>query len=178
MRTINHTNFVVIDVETTGFSHQDRVIEIALITLDSETLKIVEEYDSLINPERDISATKIHGITASMVKSAPTFADLAPVIAHHLDGAIPVAHNWPFDKRMLSNEFARLGNFGNFGQGFCTYQYTKLNLELACKEYNVKHFAHRALGDARATADIFAQLCFNNVIDFSHLEPSSIIARG
>ena len=178
MKILNHTKFVVVDVETTGFSNQDRVIEVALITLDSETLEAVEEYDTLINPERDISATHIHGITASMVESAPTFVDVAPVIAHRLDGATPVAHNWSFDKRMLSNEFSRLGNYGRFGHGICTYQNTGLKLELACKEYNVKHFAHCALGDARATAEIFAQLCYDNVIDFSHLQPSSFIARG
>ena len=66
MKIINHTKFVVIDVETTGFSNQDRIIEIALITLDSETLKAAEEYDTLINPERDITATHVHGITATM----------------------------------------------------------------------------------------------------------------
>ena len=178
MSIVNQTKFVVIDVETTGFSNKDRVIEIAIITLDPSTFEIAEEYDTLINPERDIAATHIHGITATMVESAPTFADVAPVIAHRLDGAVPVAHNWSFDKRMLSNEFSRLGNYGRFGQGICTYQNTGLNLELACKEYNVNHFAHCALGDARATAEIFAQLCNENVIAFSHLQTSSFIAQG
>ena len=178
MKIFNHSKFVVIDVETTGFSNQDRIIEIAIITLDPETLETAEEYDTLINPEREITATHIHGITATMVESAPTFANVAPVIAHRLDGAVPVAHNWSFDKRMLSNEFSRLENYGRFGQGICTYQNTGLKLELACKEYNVNHFAHCALGDARATAEIFAQLVRDNVIDLSNLQLSSIVAQG
>ena len=178
MRIINHTKFVVIDVETTGFSNQDRIIEIALITLDSDTLETAEEYDTLINPERDIAATHVHGITATMVESAPTFADVAPVIAHRLDGAVPVAHNWSFDKRMLSNEFSRLGNYGRFGEGICTFKNTGLKLELACKEYNVNLLAHCALGDARATAEIFGQLVRDDVIDLSDLQPSSIVPQG
>ncbi len=178
MSGTNQTKFVVIDVETTGFSNQDRVIEIAIITLKPGTLEVVDEYETLINPERDIAATHIHGITATMVESAPTFADVAPVIARRLDGAVPVAHNWPFDKRLLSNEFSRLGHYGRFGKGICTYRTTGLKLGLACKEYNVNLVAHCALGDARATAAIFAQLCNDDVIDFSNLQTSSFIAQG
>ena len=45
---------VVIDCETTGFSRYDRIVEIAVVTLDSRTLEPVDEYDTLVNPERDL----------------------------------------------------------------------------------------------------------------------------
>ena len=178
MNNSKYTKFVVIDVETTGFSNHDRIIEIALITLDPESLRVVEEYDTLINPERDITATHIHGISASMVESAPTFAEVAPVLARRLDGAIPIAHNWPFDERMISNEFLRLGSYGRFGDGICTYQSTGLKLELACRVYNVSHVAHCALGDARATAKIFTKLFRENATEIDQLQPSSFVAFG
>ena len=62
---------VVIDCETTGFSRYDRIVEIAVVTLDPRTFEPVDEYDTLINPERDLGPVGVHGITASMVEAAP-----------------------------------------------------------------------------------------------------------
>ncbi len=100
---------VVVDVETTGFGSQDRIVEIAAITLDPLSWEIVDEYDTLINPQRDVGPTGVHGITASMVEAAPTFADILADIARRLQGMVLVAHNLPFDARMLRYEFARCG---------------------------------------------------------------------
>ena len=64
---------IVVDVETTGFGRQDKILEIAAIALDPTTWEIVDEYDTLINPQRDVGPTGVHGISASMVEAAPTF---------------------------------------------------------------------------------------------------------
>jgi hypothetical protein len=56
----------VIDVETTGLSNNDRVVEIAIVTLDAAG-DVVDEFDTLINPMRDVGPSWIHGIDASMV---------------------------------------------------------------------------------------------------------------
>ncbi|MCY4261400.1 MAG: 3'-5' exonuclease [Rhodobacteraceae bacterium] len=73
---------VVLDVETTGLAATDRIVEIA--TLDPDTLEIVEEYDTLVNPLRDISGavSDIHGLTASNLEAAPTFQDIVPANRH------------------------------------------------------------------------------------------------
>lgn len=47
-------NFVVIDCETTGLGKYDRVLEVAAVTVNSDTLEVVDEYDTLINPQRDV----------------------------------------------------------------------------------------------------------------------------
>ena len=47
-------SFVVIDCETTGLGRHDRIVEIAALTLDPKTWELVDEYDTLINPERDL----------------------------------------------------------------------------------------------------------------------------
>lgn len=71
---------VVVDVETTGFGAHDRIVEIAVITLDPETWETEDEYDTLINPQRDVGPTGVHGVTAGMVELAPVFAEvLGPV---------------------------------------------------------------------------------------------------
>ena len=73
--------FVVIDCETTGLGKHDRIVEIAMITLDPQTWELIDEYGTLMNPERDVSGTGIHGITASMVEAAPTFPEVAAALS-------------------------------------------------------------------------------------------------
>ena len=66
--------YVVIDTETTGTLKADRIVEIALVAFKGD--EVIEEWSTLINPQRDVGKTNIHGITASMVSSAPIFADV------------------------------------------------------------------------------------------------------
>ena len=149
--------FAVIDTETTGFGKKDRVIEIAVVLV--EGMEIVQEWETLINPERDISNSSIHGITPEIVSLAPTFAEISSELSRIIDGTFIVAHNLSFDQRMLEQEFSRIKKEINLGSGFCTLQATKLKLETACQEYGITNVsAHRALTDARATALIFTKV--------------------
>ena len=66
--------YVLIDTETTGTMKADRIVEIALIAFKGS--EVIEEWSTLINPQRDVGKTNIHGIKASMVSSAPIFADV------------------------------------------------------------------------------------------------------
>lgn len=64
-------------------------------------------FESLVNPGRDVGPTHIHGITAEMVRDAPSLGDLAGSILDLLDGTRWVAHNAPFDVNFLREEFDR-----------------------------------------------------------------------
>jgi DNA polymerase-3 subunit epsilon len=143
--------FAVIDTETTGFGKNDRVLEIAVVLMDGT--EIMNEWETLINPERDISNSDIHGITSSLVSMAPTFNDISDNLANLLDDRIIVAHNISFDVRMISQEFSRLSINADFGKGFCTLQATGKKLQAACDWFGIKtENSHRALSDARAAA--------------------------
>ena len=159
--SINTPVRVVVDVETTGLGRIDRIVEIAIVTLDPETWETVDEFDTLINPERDVGRTDLHGISASMVEAAPTFSEIVPAIASRLHGAVLVAHNLMFDARMLQQEFDRLGVVFDPGNGFCTLRATRNKLPQACDQFGIllsQH--HRALADARATAELVNNLRF------------------
>ncbi|MFA7248049.1 MAG: exonuclease domain-containing protein [Dehalococcoidia bacterium] len=161
----------MVDVETTGLGRADRVVEAAVIVLD-EDLRTVEEFDTLIDPGRDVGPTGIHGITAGMVSSAPTFMEVGGAIAAHLDGCALVAHNLPFDLRMLAQEFARAGSQLDEGFGFDTLRYMGCSLDRACASMGIplaNH--HRALADAQATADLF-RLLHDEGVPFS---PATIV---
>lgn len=143
----------VIDCETTGLGRHDRIVEIAVVTVDANSWETLDEYDTLINPERDVGPVELHGITASMVQAAPTFADVAAPLARRLHGAVLIAHNLNFDTRMLGYEFARLQVEFGTGSGLCTLKATREKLVAACGRYGIAlDNAHRALADARATA--------------------------
>ena len=141
----------VVDVETTGFSRYDRIVEFACVTVVDGA--VVEEYETLIQPERDPGPVHIHGITSEMLQSAPTFETVAGDISSRLDGAVLVAHNISFDVRMLRQEAARLdGPDFDPGQGLCTYKLTKQKLTLAAAAAGLPEPNHTALHDARTVA--------------------------
>jgi len=149
--------FAIIDTETTGFGKTDRLVEIAIVLVEGK--EIIQEWETLINPERDISNSNIHGITSELVSLAPTFAEINSELSRLISGTIMVAHNISFDQRMLEQEFSRVKKDNNLGVGFCTLQATKLKLESACAQYGITNVsAHRALTDARATALIFIKI--------------------
>ena len=145
--------YAVIDCETTGLGGHDRIVEICVVTLDPLTWEPSDEYDTLINPQRDVGPVGVHGITASMVEAAPSFHEIAVALSRRLHGAILIAHNLPFDTRMLKYEFQRLGISFDPGSGFCTLRATGEKLIAACHTWGIAlKFQHRALADARATA--------------------------
>ncbi len=150
---------VAVDCETTGLGRSDRILEIAVVEVDIATGRVVDEFETLINPVRDVGPVDIHGVTASMVSAAPTFDEVAGALARRLGGGTLVAHNLAFDARFLRQEFERLGTDFNPGSGFCTLRVTSQKLGLACERFGVPlTAAHRALGDARATARLAMEL--------------------
>ena len=150
---------VVVDVETTGFGHSDRIVEVAVVTLDPDSLETTDEYDTLINPERDVGPTHVHGVTASMVEAAPVFREVAVEVGRQINGNVLIAHNLPFDMRMLGNEFRRLDIPFDTGAGMCTLRVTRQKLGLACQDLGIARTQdHRALSDARATAELARRL--------------------
>jgi len=162
------TPIVVLDLETTGFTPLDRITEISIISLDPHTLETVEEYDTLVNPQRDISAevSAVHGLTASILEAAPTFAEILPAVAKRLNGSYIVAHNAPFDCRFLSQEIEKANGSFDEGEPICTFQLTKLALAKACIEHDIQlEQAHRSLEDARATVVLLRELLEQGKVD-------------
>lgn len=111
MRAIVGRPIAVVDVETTGIhvGYHHRIVEVAVLrfTADGELEHVV---DTLVDPERDIGASEIHGITATQLVGAPTFREVAGDVEEALEGATVVAHNVMFDLRFLRSEFRRIGD--------------------------------------------------------------------
>ena len=166
------TDFAVIDVETTGLypGRSDRIIEIGVIRINSK-LELVEQWETLVNPERDIGPTHIHGISSSQVINAPTFSDIAGDLAVLLNGAITIGHNASFDIRFLANEYRRLGIELEPWKHVCTMSLARNyglgnSLTDCCERLEIEYdTSHRALSDAVATACLFGMLLQADAIE-------------
>ena len=152
----------VIDVETTGlYPGKDRVVEIAVVVVTPDG-KRLGEFSTLVNPERDVGPTSVHGLTAKDVYSAPKFGELAGDLISILDGTVAIAgHNVWFDQSFLKAEFERLGRQWPESPTVCTMRLAGGGrLAECCADFQVPLpvNAHSALDDAHATAQLLARL--------------------
>jgi DNA polymerase III subunit epsilon len=156
--------YTIIDIETTGLSpDREKITEIAVYVYDGK--EIVDEFVSLVNPERSIPyfITRMTGITNEMVAEAPKFYEIAKRIIEITENRIFVAHNVEFDYGFIRNEFASLG-YEFKRNKLCTVKLSKKILP-GKRSYSLGKLTsqlgieitsrHRAAGDALATVKLF-----------------------
>ncbi|MFN8280865.1 MAG: exonuclease domain-containing protein [Saprospiraceae bacterium] len=174
------TKFAIIDIETTGGSYNtSKITEIAIIVYQNG--KIIEEFESLINPECNIppEITRITGITNDMVRDAPKFYQIAKKILDVTHDSIFVAHNVNFDYSFIREEYRSLG-YSFSRKRLCTVQLSRRYYP-GLRSYSlgnlIRHFnievkdRHRAMEDAKATLDVFIRMMEieSDPLRFKHL---------
>jgi DNA polymerase-3 subunit epsilon len=112
-RLLTELVYTVFDTETTGLdpSGGDEIVSIGALRIVSGHIRKEESFDSLVNPKRSIpmTATKIHGISDSMVETQPIIEDVLPAFYQYAEDTILVGHNAAFDMRMLEMYESRTG---------------------------------------------------------------------
>ena len=100
---------VFLDLETTGINiATDRIVEIALLKVNPNGTEEKKEYR--INPEIPIppESSRFHGIFDEDVKNAPTFKEVAHLLANFIEGCDLAGFNSNrFDIPLLAEEFLR-----------------------------------------------------------------------
>jgi len=172
-------NYAIVDIETTGGSAaRHKITEVAIFIFDGE--KIVNSYQTLINPERHIPTkiTQLTGITDEMVAEAPTFAEVAEKIQEVTKDCAFVAHNANFDYGFIRNEFREIG-LKYQRKKLCTVRLSRkllpgsrsYSLDNVCRRLDIPiEDRHRAAGDARATVEVLhrlLQIDEQNFIEYS-----------
>ncbi|GIE88769.1 exonuclease domain-containing protein [Actinoplanes regularis] len=159
--------YAVLDLQTTGTktSWHDRIVEIAIVRLD-ETGKVLDEWCTLVNPDRDLGPQELHGITGAEARRAPVFAELAGAIAERLAGQLVVAHYLLFDAGFLAAAFAKLGVSVPVDEdrGLCTMRLAGHFLPTASRSLKAcraaaglgPHREYSALHGARAAGELLA----------------------
>ncbi len=163
-------DFVVVDVETTGWSPDaESITEIGAVRLSGG--QVQGEFAALVNPGRLIppDIVALTGITEAMVAHAPPVTAVLPGFLDFARGAVLTAHNAPFDVGFLTAACAASGRRWPAPPVLDTVTLARLLLtgdEVPnCKLATLADFfgapalpRHRALADARATAAVLAAL--------------------
>ena len=162
--------FAVIDLETTGWSPEAAAItEIAAVRVRGGRRQ--GEFASLVNPGVSVppNIEDLTGISDWMLAAAPRVAAVLPGLLNFAEGCVLVAHNAPFDVGFL---VAACGACGLAWPGFTVLDTVMLARRVMdpdevpdCKLGTLAGFFrartspnHRALADARATADVLGWL--------------------
>ncbi len=152
--------FVAIDFETADHG-PDSACAVGVVRV--EGLNVVQRRAVLIRPPRPrFVFTYIHGITWEMVKDADGFADAWSGLAPLLDGVSAlVAHNAPFDRRVLAACCAAAGLRVPDLPFLCTVQLARRkwgrkpnDLPSVCGRLGIELVHHDPASDAEACARI------------------------
>lgn len=146
----------VFDTETASL--HGGVVELAYISIDGD-LNIVEEFRSLCNPGRPIEprASDIHGYKDEDVSFAPTAGE---VLARFAEPVLFIAHNAPFDARMLKDDLAikaklcTLSLSRQYIKGTDNHKLETLQGALGFS----KQVSHSALGDCRTVVELLRHI--------------------
>ena len=159
----SHT-FAYLDVETTGLSpwFGDRICEIAVLRCAGD--KVIDAFDSLINPERALSpgAARVNGLMDVDLEKAPRFMDVAERVMALVKDTVIVCHNVPFDLGFLSSELGRINRHLptvltldtlQIAREYFDFDSNSLQSIAEWLDINVEN-AHRARDDTRTTREV------------------------
>lgn len=157
----------VLDFEMTGLDpDRDRVCEVAVVR--GTAGGVDKEYQTLVRPNVSMTkgARKVSGITDAMLQRAPGFRRIAHDLVDVLEGAVLICHNVPFDVGFLHRELDECGiayapplTIDTLLMARRLFAFPKNNLAAVAQAFEVSLAeAHRAMGDARATYQVFRRM--------------------
>ncbi|QVK19609.1 PolC-type DNA polymerase III [Mycoplasmatota bacterium] len=167
--SLQDATYVVFDIETTGFSvNFDDIIEVSAVKIKNG--QEIDKFSEFCNPHRKLSSITIEltNITDADLVIAREIPDVLQDFKTFCEDAILVAHNANFDMSHIENAYDK------YGLGSCpnpvidTLEYARNRFGDQLKRFNLKALSkffrvdltqhHRAIYDAKATAEIFIHL--------------------
>ncbi|MBV9194826.1 MAG: 3'-5' exoribonuclease [Solirubrobacterales bacterium] len=169
--------FLVVDTETNGLAREDcELTEVGTVLVGGGELH--DRWASLSRCQAPLrrGIQRFTGITQSMVDAAPPLEEIIPIVDRNLRNRVMVAHNAPFDRRVLRQAFERAGMAWPNPPVICTAALARSLLPLQrarglsalAGALGVEfHAVHRALADAETCARVLCallpKLCANAV---------------
>ena len=159
-----NADFVVFDIETTGFSPvNNKIIEIGAVKIQQG--EITDRFSVFVNPGVPIpfEIEKLTSINDSMVMDAPPIEVILPQFLDFCQNAVLVAHNANFDMSFIMENAKKQGLLRKFtfvdtlgiARVLLTHQ-AKHTLDAVAKTLSISlENHHRAVDDAECTAHIF-----------------------
>src|SRR5574338_19997 len=157
------SEFVVVDLETTAMKPEHGyIVDVAALRVRDG--KVVDRFESLVNPGRPIVGHQVHGITTDDVANAPIASDVLSRLVEWIGDAPVVAHNIAFDMPFILRHLPPEAKwepkelYDTLELGYQLYPDAgvwKLG-DLVRFVFGRDHAAaHRAMPDAEATAELF-----------------------
>lgn len=161
--------FTVFDLETTGLnpSTGDEIISFGAVRILNGKVLKHDTFKALVKPSRLVGeeSTRIHGITNKMLEGKPPVLEVLPAFHAFCEGSVLIGHNVAFDLRFL--KLLEKSSGLKFDHPVLDTLLLSSVLfpnaashdlgGLAAKYGVAIQGRHTALGDAEATADIFAR---------------------
>lgn len=154
-------DFITIDVEGNGQAQQE-IIELAVVSSHQNTILDMSSW--LIRPVAPVTeqATQLHGITNQDLESSSTTEEVRGEVLEALGKGIVVGHNVSVDTRLIRKQFGEWGPLAiidtiKLAKYVCP-NLRSYSLDEMIKEFSLDNSAserHRAVGDARVTAQLF-----------------------
>lgn len=160
-------DYVVFDLETTGFSPNDsEIIEISALKYKNNTL--IDSFSKLVKPSISIpnKITKLTGITNEDVANCDTIDKVLPNFINFIENYTLVAHNGSFDFSFIEKYINELNmdykDNSNIDTLYLARKYLpELNnhkLETLKKHFKLDNASHRATADCETTNVVY-QYC-------------------
>jgi DNA polymerase-3 subunit epsilon len=176
-QAIATAEFLVVDTETNGLGGDAcEMTEVGAVLVGGGELH--DRWSSLVRCSRPLGRgiQRFTGITQEMLADAPGLEQVLPPLHELLDGRVLVAHNAPFDRRVLRRAFELIGLEWPNPPVLCTAALARKLLPLQSRRglsvlagaLGIEvDTAHRALADAETCARVlcalFPRLCANAV---------------
>ncbi len=169
-RSLRELSYTVFDTETTGLDpvQGDEIISIGAARIVNGRLLQGENFESLVDPRRSVSAASIevHGITPDLIAGQPTIDVVLPRFARFAEDTVLVGHNAAFDMRFLQLKEESTGV--RMRQPVLDTLLLAAVVQPDAPSHALEEVAgrlgvavigrHTALGDALATAEVFLRL--------------------
>jgi len=169
MGQLKNQRFICLDCETTGLeATEDRLIEIAVVLFTFD--EVIDTYETLINPERNIpeNTIAIHHITDEMVAGKPKVSEVLPKVLKMVGDNIIMGHGIQMDISFIQEEAKRHRIPCNIDKNpfLDTLRMARLygespvnSLERLRQHFNIaEEGAHRAMSDVIVNIEVFKYL--------------------
>lgn len=166
------SEYVVLDVETTGFKPEEGHVIIELGAQKMAGQQVAAEFDVLVKPYRALDPETVkfhesHGITPGLLESeGREAAEVIPEFMQFIGDAVLIGHNIPFDLGFLNAHLVKLNQPALTNRTLDTLELAKKYLIIPSYSLaSVAQYlqipqssAHRALADVETTRLVFLKL--------------------
>lgn len=186
---LDELRFVVMDLETTGFSvdNGDEIIAVGALTVEDGRIKSEQNFQQLIYPYRLVpgEVVELTGIGREMLVGCPGFFGVLPQLLNFIGDSIIVGHYVHFDLGFINDKLAKCCRIKIKNRALDTSilaralypTWESYSLDSLLAFYEIEPVGrHSAMGDAFLTAQLFvnllAKLKEQNVFTLAGLDKS------